>query len=137
MLKPVVRFLRLSARLLLEYNVHSKGLERVIERIARHVGVNVQKVMSESRSRRDQDPRRSSAAQGRETGNCRHHLALGKIRARLSQGAARSRTLTGPLFANMSLMRGILAQIARISERTSDISDQATCEESKTCPREV
>jgi hypothetical protein len=73
-------------------------------------------------------PRPSSiiGCAGKGNSNCRHHLALGKIRARFSQGAALSRTLTGPLFANMSLMRGILAQIARISERTSDISDQAT-----------
>ena len=43
--EAALRFLQLSARLLLEYNVRSKGLERAIERIARHVGVNVQTVV--------------------------------------------------------------------------------------------
>jgi uncharacterized membrane protein YjjP (DUF1212 family) len=39
--EAALRFLQLSARLLLEYNVRSKSLERAIDRIARHVGVNV------------------------------------------------------------------------------------------------
>ncbi len=43
--EAALRFLQLSARLLLEYNVRSKSLERHIERIARHVGVNVQTVV--------------------------------------------------------------------------------------------
>jgi uncharacterized membrane protein YjjP (DUF1212 family) len=38
----VLRFLQLSARLLLEYNVRSKSIERRIEGIARHLGINVQ-----------------------------------------------------------------------------------------------
>jgi uncharacterized membrane protein YjjP (DUF1212 family) len=37
-----VRFLQVSARLLLEYNARSANLERSIERIARHLGVDVQ-----------------------------------------------------------------------------------------------
>ena len=37
-----LRFLRLSARLLLEYNVRSKSLERRLARIARHVGADVE-----------------------------------------------------------------------------------------------
>jgi uncharacterized membrane protein YjjP (DUF1212 family) len=37
-----LRFLQLSARLLLEYNVRSKGIERRIAQIAAHVGVSVQ-----------------------------------------------------------------------------------------------
>src|SRR3974390_1949010 len=40
-----LRFLLLSARLLLEYNVRSKSLQRSIERIARHAGVDVQAVV--------------------------------------------------------------------------------------------
>jgi uncharacterized membrane protein YjjP (DUF1212 family) len=40
-----LRFLQLSARLLLEYNVRSKSIERRIERIARHLGVNVQTIV--------------------------------------------------------------------------------------------
>jgi uncharacterized membrane protein YjjP (DUF1212 family) len=40
-----LRFLQLSARLLLEYNVRSKSLERRIEQIARHLSVNVQTVV--------------------------------------------------------------------------------------------
>ena len=43
--EAALRFLQLSARLLLEYNVRSKSLERAIDRIARHVGVNVQTVV--------------------------------------------------------------------------------------------
>jgi uncharacterized membrane protein YjjP (DUF1212 family) len=43
--EAALRFLQLSARLLLEYNVRSKSLERRIDRIARHVGVNVQTVV--------------------------------------------------------------------------------------------
>ena len=43
--EAALRFLQLSARLLLEYNVRSRNLERSIERIARHVGVNVQTVV--------------------------------------------------------------------------------------------
>jgi uncharacterized membrane protein YjjP (DUF1212 family) len=43
--EAALRFLQLSARLLLEYNVRSKSLERCIDRIARHVGVNVQTVV--------------------------------------------------------------------------------------------
>jgi uncharacterized membrane protein YjjP (DUF1212 family) len=39
--EAVLRFLQLSARLLLEYNVRSKSLERRIEQIARHTGVNL------------------------------------------------------------------------------------------------
>jgi uncharacterized membrane protein YjjP (DUF1212 family) len=39
-----LRFLQLSARLLVEYNVRSKSLERCIDRIARHLGVTVQTV---------------------------------------------------------------------------------------------
>jgi uncharacterized membrane protein YjjP (DUF1212 family) len=42
--EAALRFLRLSARLLLEYNVRSSALERRLERIARHLGVNVQPV---------------------------------------------------------------------------------------------
>ena len=42
--EDVLRFIHLSARLLLEYNVRSKSIERRIERIARHLGVNVQAV---------------------------------------------------------------------------------------------
>jgi uncharacterized membrane protein YjjP (DUF1212 family) len=37
-----LRFLQMSARLLLEYNVRSKSLERRIEQAARHLGVDVQ-----------------------------------------------------------------------------------------------
>ena len=43
--EAALRFLQLSARLLLEYNVRSKSLERCIDRIARHLGVNVQTVV--------------------------------------------------------------------------------------------
>ena len=43
--EAALRFLQLSARLLLEYNLRSKALERRIERIAQHVGVNVQTVV--------------------------------------------------------------------------------------------
>jgi uncharacterized membrane protein YjjP (DUF1212 family) len=43
--EAVERFLQLSARLLLEYNVRSKSIERRIERVARHLGVNVQTVV--------------------------------------------------------------------------------------------
>jgi uncharacterized membrane protein YjjP (DUF1212 family) len=42
--EAALRFLQLSARLLLEYNVGSNSLERAIDRIARHVGGNVQTV---------------------------------------------------------------------------------------------
>jgi uncharacterized membrane protein YjjP (DUF1212 family) len=37
-----LRFLQLSARLLLEYNVRSHSIERRIERVARHLGVSLQ-----------------------------------------------------------------------------------------------
>jgi uncharacterized membrane protein YjjP (DUF1212 family) len=40
-----LRFLQLSARLLLEYNVRSQSIERRIERIARHLGINVQTII--------------------------------------------------------------------------------------------
>jgi uncharacterized membrane protein YjjP (DUF1212 family) len=40
--EAALRFLELSVRLLLEYNVRSKSIERRIERIAQHLGVNVQ-----------------------------------------------------------------------------------------------
>jgi uncharacterized membrane protein YjjP (DUF1212 family) len=40
-----LRFLHVSARLLLEYNVRSQSLERRIERIARHLGVNLQTIV--------------------------------------------------------------------------------------------
>jgi hypothetical protein len=40
-----LRFLQLSARLLLEYNVRSNSLERATDRIARHVGADVQTVV--------------------------------------------------------------------------------------------
>ncbi len=40
-----LRFLQLSARLLLEYNVRSQSLERRIEQIARRLGVDVQTVV--------------------------------------------------------------------------------------------
>ena len=40
-----LHFLRLSARLLLEYNLHSKRLEQAVDRIARHVGIAVQPVV--------------------------------------------------------------------------------------------
>ncbi len=43
--EAALRFLQLSARLLLEYNVRSKSLERRIDRIAQHLGVNVQTVV--------------------------------------------------------------------------------------------
>ena len=43
--EAVLRFLHLSARLLLEYNVRSKSIERRLERIARHVGLSVQTVV--------------------------------------------------------------------------------------------
>lgn len=43
--EAALHFLQVSARLLLEYNVRSKSLERAIDRIARHVGVNVQTVV--------------------------------------------------------------------------------------------
>ena len=43
--EEALRFLHSSARLLLEYNVRSKSIERRIERIARHLGVNVQTVV--------------------------------------------------------------------------------------------
>ena len=39
---PTLRVLHSSARLLLEYNVRSHEIERAIERIAQHAGVNVQ-----------------------------------------------------------------------------------------------
>jgi uncharacterized membrane protein YjjP (DUF1212 family) len=39
------RFLALSARILLEYNVRSSGIERNIGRIARHLGVDVQPIV--------------------------------------------------------------------------------------------
>jgi uncharacterized membrane protein YjjP (DUF1212 family) len=44
-LETALRVLQASARLLLEYNVGSKAIERNIERMARHVGVNVQAVV--------------------------------------------------------------------------------------------
>jgi uncharacterized membrane protein YjjP (DUF1212 family) len=44
--EAALRFLQLSARLLLEYNVRSKSLERAIDRIARHLGVDVQTVVA-------------------------------------------------------------------------------------------
>ena len=40
-----LRFLQLSARLLLEYNVRSQNLERRIEQIARHLGINLQTIV--------------------------------------------------------------------------------------------
>lgn len=40
-----LRFLHLSARLLLEYNVRSQSIERRIERIARHLGVDLKTVV--------------------------------------------------------------------------------------------
>jgi uncharacterized membrane protein YjjP (DUF1212 family) len=40
-----LRFLQLSARLLLEYNVRSQILEQRIERIARHLGINLQTIV--------------------------------------------------------------------------------------------
>ena len=40
-----LRFLQLSARLLLEYNVRSQSIERRIERIARHLGVSLQTIV--------------------------------------------------------------------------------------------
>jgi uncharacterized membrane protein YjjP (DUF1212 family) len=43
--EAALHFLQLSARLLLEYNVRSKALERNIERIAQHVGVHVQTIV--------------------------------------------------------------------------------------------
>ncbi|HVH28611.1 MAG TPA: threonine/serine exporter family protein [Vicinamibacterales bacterium] len=43
--EAALRFLQLSARLLLEYNVGSKDLERGLARIARHLGVNAQPVV--------------------------------------------------------------------------------------------
>ena len=43
--EAALRFLHVSARLLLEYNVGSSSLERSIERVARHVGVNVQTIV--------------------------------------------------------------------------------------------
>jgi uncharacterized membrane protein YjjP (DUF1212 family) len=43
--EAALRVLQLSARLLLEYNVRSKTIERRIERIARHVGVNLQTIV--------------------------------------------------------------------------------------------
>ncbi len=43
--EAALRFLHLSARLLLEYNVRSKSIERRLERIARHVGLSVQTVV--------------------------------------------------------------------------------------------
>ena len=43
--EEALRFLQLSARLLLEYNVRSKTIERRIDRIARHVGVNLQTIV--------------------------------------------------------------------------------------------
>jgi uncharacterized membrane protein YjjP (DUF1212 family) len=43
--EAALRFLLLSARLLLEYNDSSKRLERSIERIARHVGVALQTIV--------------------------------------------------------------------------------------------
>jgi uncharacterized membrane protein YjjP (DUF1212 family) len=44
--EAALRFLQLSARLLLEYNLRSKSIERRLERIARHLGVNVQPVVA-------------------------------------------------------------------------------------------
>jgi uncharacterized membrane protein YjjP (DUF1212 family) len=41
-----LRFLQLSARLLLEYNVRSKSIERRIEQIAQYVGVDVQTIVA-------------------------------------------------------------------------------------------
>jgi uncharacterized membrane protein YjjP (DUF1212 family) len=41
-----LRLLQLSARLLLEYNVRSRDIERGIARIARHVGVDVQTLVA-------------------------------------------------------------------------------------------
>jgi hypothetical protein len=57
-----------------------------------------------------------------------HHPAFGKIRARFSQGAARSRNRSciGPLVAPTSLMFGIPVSIARLSDCRSDISDSVT-----------
>jgi uncharacterized membrane protein YjjP (DUF1212 family) len=43
--EPELRFLHLGARLLLEYNVRSQSLERRIERIARHLGVNLHTIV--------------------------------------------------------------------------------------------
>ena len=43
--EAVVRLLQLSTRLLLEYNVRSNSLERGVERIARHLGFNIQTVV--------------------------------------------------------------------------------------------
>jgi ribosomal protein L3 len=43
--EAVLRFLQLNARLLLEYNVRSKSLERRIESVAGHLGVDVQTVV--------------------------------------------------------------------------------------------
>jgi uncharacterized membrane protein YjjP (DUF1212 family) len=40
--EAVLRFLQLSARLLVEYNVDSKSIERIVDRIARHAGVDAQ-----------------------------------------------------------------------------------------------
>ena len=45
--EAALRFLQVSARLLLEYNVRSKSIERRIERIAQHVGVNAQTVVGD------------------------------------------------------------------------------------------
>jgi uncharacterized membrane protein YjjP (DUF1212 family) len=41
----IVRFLQLSARLLLEYNLRSQSIEQRIERIARHLGVELQAIV--------------------------------------------------------------------------------------------
>ncbi|AMY10748.1 Inner membrane protein YjjP [Luteitalea pratensis] len=43
--EAALRFLQLNARLLVEYNVRSKHLERAIGQVARHVGVSVQTVV--------------------------------------------------------------------------------------------
>ena len=43
--EAALRFIQLTARILLEYNVRSKALERSIERIARHLGASVQTIV--------------------------------------------------------------------------------------------
>ena len=43
--ESALRLLQLSARLLLEYNVRSQSIERRIERIARHLGVDLQTIV--------------------------------------------------------------------------------------------
>jgi uncharacterized membrane protein YjjP (DUF1212 family) len=42
---PAWRFLHSSARLLLEYNVRAHGIERALQRIARHLGAEVQTIV--------------------------------------------------------------------------------------------